>query len=63
MLDKSINASRSTETAITDDIKCDFVEECTRDYGGCGINVCFLDNNGYASSINPQGSLKRQLSD
>ena len=41
MLDKSINASRSTETAITDDIKCDFVEECTRDYGGCGINVCF----------------------
>ena len=60
---KSINSSNSQETSILDSSKCAFEPECDYLYGGCGINICFRDNNGYDSGVNPQDSLETQLSD
>ncbi len=61
MTDKSINASDGQENAIICSGQCPNETECDYLYGGCGINVCFMPNNGYDSGINPQGSLETRV--
>lgn len=61
MPNKSINASGAQETAIIDNSECDFVEECTRDFGGCGINICFKAGNAPATGITSQDSIEKAI--